>query len=187
MSGFVQRPLNWLLVAVGVLLIATMCFAIFQPVTVVPRITTAPSYELTDQNGQLITQQSFAGKIVVYGFGYTNDPTGVIDQTVTDLERVQTEVQSQNIDAEIALALVLFDNERDTPERRREFAAQRRLDLNQLGADSGDGETLEANDRQGLELLRSCATGFSHAESLYQQYHCDGLRLSASRTICAGR
>jgi protein SCO1/2 len=152
MAGFFLRPLKWLLVPVGGLLVATMGFAIFQPVKVVPRIAAGPSYELIDQNGQLITEQSFAGKIVLYGFGYTNDPTGVIDRIIADMGRIQVAAQNLSVDADIALALVLFDNQRDTPERRREFAAERGLDLTNWVLLSGDGEALKQMVGQGFGI-----------------------------------
>lgn len=152
MPEFFLRPLSWLLAAVGVLLVATMGFAIFRPIKVIPRIAEGPSYELTDQNGQLITQQTFAGKIVLYGFGYTYDPTQILDRTVADMQSVQAEARSRNIEADIALALVLFDNQRDTPERRREFAAERGLDLTNWVLLGGDGEALKRMIGQGFGI-----------------------------------
>ncbi len=152
MLDWVRKPMTWFLAPVGLLLLATMSFAIFQPVKVVPRIAAGPSYTLTDQTGQPFTDQSYAGKIVLYGFGYTSDPTGVLDQTLADMQQFQAEARAQEPGSEVALALVLFDDQRDTTKRRRRFAAERGLDLSNWALLGGDADSLKRMIGQGLGI-----------------------------------
>ncbi|HEC22056.1 MAG TPA: SCO family protein [Chloroflexi bacterium] len=150
MAQFLSRPLNWLFLALGALVAAMTAFVVFQPVQVIPRLAYGPEYELIDQNGQPFTDRDFQGRIVLYGFGYTSDPTDIIIQTLTDMQDFQRRIKAEEFDTQVALALILFDNQRDTPERRQAFAGEHGLDLSNWVLLSGDAQSLKRVIGQGF-------------------------------------
>lgn len=150
MSGFFGRPLNWVIIALGMLIAAMTAFAVFQPVQVIPRIAYGPSYELTDQWGQPSNELALQGKIVLYGFGYTSDPTDTIDLTLDDMRGFQTAARAEDYESEIMLVLILFDDQRDTPDQLQDFAREHELDLSNWVLLSGDAVTLKKVIGQGF-------------------------------------
>jgi protein SCO1/2 len=129
MDEFLRKPFNLALVGLGLLVAAMTAFVVFQPVQVIPRLAYGPEFTLTDQAGEPISDESLEGQIVLYGFGYTSDPTVTIEETLADLEAFQEAVAAEDFETEVSLALILFDDQRDTPERRRAFAEAQELDL----------------------------------------------------------
>jgi protein SCO1/2 len=140
---FFRKPLNWALIGAGLMLAAMTAFVVFQPVQVIPRLAYGPEYNLVDQNGQPYTEETVANQIVLYGFGYTHDPTETIGQTIDDMRRFQAQIESENFESEISLALILFDDQRDTIEARQQFADQYHLDLSNWYLLSGEAEELK--------------------------------------------
>jgi cytochrome oxidase Cu insertion factor (SCO1/SenC/PrrC family) len=128
MGDFFAKPLNWLWMGVGIALAAMTAFVVFQPVKVVPRIAYGPEYSLVDQRGETVTPEDFAGRFVLFGFGYTSDPTGTLDRTLADMRAFEDAVIAEGMAGDVTLALILFDEARDTTERRAAFAAERGLD-----------------------------------------------------------
>ncbi len=62
---------RWAKAAIGalVLIIASaMAFAIFQPITVLPRIRLAPGFGVIDQSGDLFTSETTRGSVTLYSF-----------------------------------------------------------------------------------------------------------------------
>ncbi len=47
---------------------AAMAFAIFQPITVLPRMRLAPGYGMIDQSGELFTSEQTRGSVTIYNF-----------------------------------------------------------------------------------------------------------------------
>ena len=113
-------PARWLFVPLGLLAGLTTAFVVFRPVQVVPRIAAGPEYQLNDQNGEAVGSKQLAGSIVLYGFGYTYDPTGGIDRTLEDMGAFQEQFSASEFSIEVVL--ILFDDVRDTAARRQEFA-----------------------------------------------------------------
>lgn len=54
----------------GVLVLAVMAFAIFEPIQVLPRIRLAPGFAMTDQAGAPWTSESSRGSVTLYSFAY---------------------------------------------------------------------------------------------------------------------
>lgn len=56
------------LIVGGLIVIAVMAFAIFEPVQVLPRIRLAPGFSLTDQSGAAFTSDDAKGAVTLYSF-----------------------------------------------------------------------------------------------------------------------
>ena len=145
-----SRPTTWLFVPLGLMAGLTTAFVVFRPIQVVPRIATGPNYQLVDQNGETVGPQELSGNLVLYGFGYTSDLTGGIDQTLSDMRAFQAQVSS--IESPVSLVLILFDDARDTVEQRQEFAAAHHLDLTNWRLLGGSAEELKLTIGQGFGI-----------------------------------
>lgn len=150
MTRFWGKPASWLFVPLGLMAGLTTAFVVFRPVQVVPRIAAGPEYQLIDQYDKAISSQELSGSIVLYGFGYTYDPTGGIDQTVEDMSAFQAQLSSG--ESPVKVVLILFDNVRDTAERRQEFAASHNLDLAYWLLLSGPPDELKRTIGQGFGI-----------------------------------
>lgn len=148
---FLRQPQNWLLIAAGLIVLATGAFVIFQPVKVVPRLYTGPEYALEDQRGQPVSDRTLAGEVVLYGFGYGADHGGVLARTVTDFKQVEQALAAGGGSQPIRLALVMFDAERDTAPARLAFA-----ETNDLGAGwlvlGGEHDAMKRMIGQGFSI-----------------------------------
>jgi len=151
MGDFWHRPLNWIFIGAGILLVATVVFVVFQPVQVIPRIAYGPDYNLVDQYGQPITEESLAGNIVLFGFGYTSDPTDRLDRTLGDMRAFEQAIASSDLDGGVKFGLILYDDVRDTIERRQSFAAEQDLDTSWLLI-GGDPVALKQTVGQGFGI-----------------------------------
>ena len=149
MHDFFKKPFNWFMITAGILIVGMTAFVVFQPVTVVPRIAYGPEYELIDQDGSLFTEQSLAGSITLIGFGYSNDQTGTIEQTIEDMRRYESIVRSQG-ELDLHLVLIMFDARNDTPERVRSFAQEHSLDPALWTLVTGSEEALKRTIGQGF-------------------------------------
>ncbi len=149
MAAFFTKPLGWLFGGLGLLVAAMTAFAVFQPVKVVPRLADAPQMRLTDQRGQPVSNETLAGQIVLFGFGTSYDPTGALDETLAEMEGFRARAEAEGLGEDVRLALILFDDQRDTVERRRQLAAERGL---------GDGWLLLGGEAD--ELKRVIGQGF---------------------------
>jgi len=149
-SGFLSRPASWAAIPLGLLLGMTAAFAIFQPVKVVPRIALGPTFELVDQNGYPFTDQTYTGRVTLYGFGYLSDPTGTLEQTLSDMQAFQSRARAEGLAGETALALILFDERQDTVTARKAFAQEHGLVLENWSLVSGDAQTLKRVIGQGF-------------------------------------
>ena len=119
---------HWLWVIPVIALLAVAAFSIFRPIQVLPRITLAPGYSLTDQNGEALTSEDMRGKITLYTFTYTNCTEPCV-QTTGLLQEVQARLNEiDNGDVPIQFVTISVDPEHDTTAVLTEFA-------NQLGAD----------------------------------------------------
>jgi protein SCO1 len=52
-------------------IVATIAFAVFQPIQVLPRISLAPAYSLQDQQGEQVTSEDMRGNLVIYTFAHS--------------------------------------------------------------------------------------------------------------------
>lgn len=150
LGGFLKKPVGWLFMALGLLVIAMTAFVVFQPVKVIPRRAYGPEYRLVDQASRIITQETLAGKIVLFGFGYTSDPTDAIDQTLEDMQGLHAATEAEGPDQDVLLALILYDDQRDTVEKRLAFAAEHDLGGDRWLLLGGDSQTLKRVIGQGF-------------------------------------
>jgi protein SCO1/2 len=116
----------------GLLVVAVLAFAIFEPIQVLPRIRLAPGYALTNQTGERVTSEDHRGSVTLYTFTYTDCPGDCfgIDDTMREVrDRVSAEIDLDGV--EFKLVTISIDAERDTPERLAAAAA---------GVDANPGE-----------------------------------------------
>jgi protein SCO1/2 len=97
------------------LVTAVLAFNIFQPIKVLPRVSLAPGFVFTNQDGVRKTSEDFRGKLTIYNFTYTRCADGC-PQTTLLMRSVQNAlVRSASPDTKIALVTISVDPEYDTP------------------------------------------------------------------------
>ncbi len=104
-SGGLRR---WAKVLIGVfatVFVATLAFAILQPIKVLPRQRIAPGFSLTDQDGQPYTSESGRGAIALYAF-QPLDCTGECAHITETMARVNLRADSEVDLTETELRLV---------------------------------------------------------------------------------
>lgn len=122
-------------------IIGAFAFAIFQPIQVLPRITLAPGFSFTDQDGERLTSDDLRGRLTFYTFMYTDcvDPCPNPVEGLKTIESVAESLEDSTLPVE--LVAISFDPERDTPERLAEFAAKH-------GAESSRWHFITGDERQ---------------------------------------
>jgi len=120
--SFLSRPVSWLIAATGLMLAGMTAFVVFQPVKVIPRMADGPPYALTDQEGQLVSDRTQAGRLTLFGFGTSGDFTGRLEQTIADFKALEAALAAEGGGSELDLALILYDEARDTREARQTLA-----------------------------------------------------------------
>lgn len=105
-------------------IIAVIAFATLRPIQVLPRITLAPGFALTDQNNARLTNEDLRGRITLYNFTYTNC-AAPCPQTSAVMRALQNELRALDTNGiPVSLVTISFDPARDTPEKLRAFAQQ---------------------------------------------------------------
>ena len=111
----------------GLIGASVIWFSTARPILVLPRITLAPGFYLTDQAGDRFTSEDLRGKITLYSFTYTGcqDPCIQTSSVMAKVQERLPEVQSS-----VPLQLVTFsiDPDNDDTEQLQAFA-------NEMGAD----------------------------------------------------
>ncbi len=132
-------------------IIGAFAFAIFQPIQVLPRITLAPGYSFTDQNGDRLTSEDMRGKLTFYTFMHTACEEPCINpvEGLKTIEKVAERVDTGALPVE--LVAISFDPEHDTPERLAQFAED-------YGATSDRWHFVTGDERQ---LKTVIGNGFS--------------------------
>lgn len=99
----------------GMVALAVLAFAVFQPVQVLPRIRLAPGYSFVRESGERLTSEDLRGQIVLYNFTYTRcpPPCGGLNGT---LQEIMARVDAANA-ARIPFTVVTIslDPAHDTP------------------------------------------------------------------------
>jgi protein SCO1/2 len=122
-----SRPLPrlWIaLLASPILLVVlgAVAFAVFQPIQVLPRISLAPGYAFTDQDGNRLTSEDLRGSLVVYNFTYTACAEGC-PQTSESMRQIQAALADLDTDGiPLRFVTISFDPNRDTPAQLRRYA-----------------------------------------------------------------
>lgn len=111
----------------GLIAAGVIWFSTARPILVLPRITLAPGFYLTDHMGETFTSEALRGQIALYSFTYSNCQMPC-EQTSPVMAQVQARLPE--IPSSVPLKLVTFsiDPEQDTPARLDAFA-------NEMGAD----------------------------------------------------
>lgn len=142
-SGGGHLPSKYWLLLLALPILGALTFAIFQPIQVLPRISLSPGFSFTDQDGARLTSDDLRGKLVYYTFMYTGC-TAPCPQPVDGLQIIADAVdRAGGGQVPIEFVAISFDPERDTPERLREFAAERSLDLERWHLVTGDAAQLK--------------------------------------------
>jgi protein SCO1/2 len=130
----VERPafkLAWLLYLVlALFLLAVVAFAALRPMLVLPRITLAPGFSLTDQDGKRLTNEDMRGKITLYNFSY---PTCAPPCPQTSLVMKEVQDRLSKIDTRglpVEVVTISIDPNHDTPQVLRAYAESVGADLN---------------------------------------------------------
>jgi protein SCO1/2 len=77
-------------------------------------------FQLTDHNGRAVTDQDFAGKLMLIYFGFTHCP----DVCPTELQTMANAVDALGADgARVVPIFITVDPERDTPEQLKGYVA----------------------------------------------------------------
>ena len=109
-------------------ILAALLFAAFQPVKVLPRVRLAPGFALTDQNGQMLTNENLRGQLVLYNFTYTRCPAPCANMNHT-LQSIQEKVATMDLGGvPFTLVTISFDPVYDTPEVLNAYAASLGVD-----------------------------------------------------------
>jgi protein SCO1 len=117
---------RWKLIYVlaSIPMIAVIAFATLRPIQVLPRITLAPGFSLTDQNNSRLTNEDLRGKIVLYNFTYANCKSPC-PQTSNVMRSVQDQLgQLDTAGIPVSLVTISFDPDHDTPEKLKTYATQ---------------------------------------------------------------
>ncbi|VAW41244.1 Cytochrome oxidase biogenesis protein Sco1/SenC/PrrC, thiol-disulfide reductase involved in Cu(I) insertion into CoxII Cu(A) center [hydrothermal vent metagenome] len=85
----------------------------FQSLLVYPNQKTFSGFELTNQNGESVTIESFAGKWTLLFFGFTFCPD-VCPTTLTDLQKVFKILRAENLKDMPDVLFISVDPKRDT-------------------------------------------------------------------------
>ncbi|MCA9970467.1 MAG: SCO family protein [Anaerolineales bacterium] len=115
---------EWLWALPIVIALGLAAFSILRPIQVLPRIMLAPGYALTDQNGELLTNEDMRGKIVLYNVTYTNCADPCV-QTSLFMQQVQARLgELPPSSVPIELVTISIDPAHDTPEVLAAYAAE---------------------------------------------------------------
>lgn len=161
--GFQLR--GWQRFALGafaLLLGVLLGFVLFQPIKVLPRIRLAPGFALTDQNGQIISNEDMRGQFVLYTFTYTGCQVSGCPET----DQVMSEVYSRLDEAEtdgipVSLVSIAFDSAQARPAALTAFAQSK-------GADPARWRFLSSEDAARLKTV--IGSGFE----VYYEEQADG-------------
>lgn len=113
--------------AMGIYLLITN---VIEPKQALPVLQAAPSFELTDIEGQPVSLESTNGKARIVYFYFANCPD-VCPPTTFLLSQVQDQLEAEGkLGSKAELISITFDPVRDTPEVIRDFAERHFADFN---------------------------------------------------------
>lgn len=138
-----RRPPTWIIALLLLPLLGVIAFAVFQPIQVLPRISLAPGFALTDQDGNRLTNEDLRGSLVLYTFTYTNCDGGCPD-TGRAMRQLQTELAALDTGGiPIELVTISFDPMRDGPAELAAYAERLDADLSNWHFVTGDPAKLK--------------------------------------------
>ncbi len=138
--------------ALGLLLLATGAFIIFQPIRVLPRERLSPGFILTNQDGETLNSEYFRGKLTLYNFSYTRCRPPDCRQLDAVMKEVQDGLGNVEVyDIPVELATITMDPEYDTPEVLKAHARE-------LGADTSNWNFFTSDEP--VQTKRVIGVGF---------------------------
>lgn len=96
-------------------------FSTARPITVLPRITLAPGFYLSDQDGNRFTSEDLRGQIVLYNFSYTACETPCLQ---TNQAMAEVQARLSEISASVPLKLVTFSIDPTDADKLDAFAEE---------------------------------------------------------------
>lgn len=114
-----------------------------------PELSALGEFELTNQAGERVTRETFAGQVWVAAFMFTRCPT-VCPEITRRMKRVQDQAKERGL----PLKLVSFsvDPEHDTPEVLARYAGEYGADLASWSFLTGEYETIARTAEQGFKV-----------------------------------
>jgi protein SCO1/2 len=119
--------------------------------------------EWKKQDGTMMKLVDLKGKIVVAAMVFTHCESAC-PRIVADIQRIEKESSG---DSDIQLVLISMDPERDTPERFKEFAAERQLGANWIMLSANQEATDEIANILGVKIKKLSDGGFDHSNTIY--------------------
>jgi protein SCO1 len=162
------RTIRWVCWALVVLVVAILSFAwaqkeLLKPAEVKPYAT---PFELTDQSGKTVTEQTFLGTPSAWFFGFTHCP----DVCPTALAEMAQALKELGSDANrLTVVFVSVDPQRDTPALLKDYVAY--FD-ERIVALTGTEEQLRAMTKARFVFYKKVGSGES-----YEMEHTAGIQL----------
>lgn len=122
----------------------TIGFVTFRPILVLPRMTLAPGFALTDQTGAQLSNEDLRGQIVLYSFTYTECGKTCAPDMVLMAEMQSRIAQMETGGIPVKLVTLSFDPEQDSPQVLADFAAAQGADPAIWAFATGNPITLKA-------------------------------------------
>jgi protein SCO1/2 len=120
-----------------------MAFAIFQPIQVLPRVSLAPGYSMSDQDGNSFASESLRGSLVLYTFTHSRCTAPCVPTSAT-LATLQAELNTVDTgDIPLRFVTLFVDPETATPAAMHTHAEQLGVDFDQWRFVTGDPAELK--------------------------------------------
>jgi protein SCO1/2 len=116
-----------------------------------PDLGTAPTYQLTNQESQLVKSSDLLGQVQLVSFIWTNC-TDICPLVTTEMKTLQVALQSKNLESHVHLVSISVDPERDTPEVMKAYAQGYGADLSRWQFLTGDVETVRGAVVTGFHI-----------------------------------
>ena len=127
----------------------------------------APSFSLQGSNGEELRLETYSGKVVILGFGFTSCPD-VCPITLSVLAQARTELEAQSDDlaAQLQVVYVTVDPATDTPERMRKYLAT--FDSTFIGGTGTEKELNAVRREYGIiAQKKTYGANYTYAHSSY--------------------
>lgn len=123
-TRWIRRALYGVAASFIVLVILILWFAIARPVQVLPRISEAPAFMLTDQDGRWVSDADLRGSVLLINFAHTRcgERCAAMESrllTLADALRADGRLGTQ-----VRLMTISVDGDHDTPPVLRAYAAR---------------------------------------------------------------
>lgn len=97
------------------MVVASLVFATWRPIKVLPRIRLAPGFAFVNQAAELRTSESYRGKVTLYSFSYTGCGAACAESQAQLVALRHSLAQAHPAELDLAFVTISVDPERDTP------------------------------------------------------------------------